>query len=491
MTENIGDWLKRRSGAQGDELGRIVRCAAALFFLFLSYYLVKPLRNSQFLNEFDPLFMPWIYLVVSVTSMLVTKVFQWCSLRFTRKQVVAGTFLWAMLCKLFFLVTLPQGGQRITALFYLWASVYFLLLVPTLWGCLNERFRPDQCQRCFPFIALGSTVGGIAGSSVAQGLSSWGTRTLLWSIGSLLLSLALLWPELSYPVQMSESKSVQPGPARSVPRYGWLGDTFLRAIGVMVLTLAIYSTAADFITQRRLDAILGREAYQSELSSMWPDGYAEMNDLRKLASGERGPALEKLAQRQHLPAAELKQAYERFREHRERRSREVFANIFYYQGIVGVLLLGVFCRPFLRFFGLKAALVVLPTFALCVLPTLLTPLDLLSIQLILIFSGSLNYSFNNATKEILYSATDRASLLQAKPVIEGPLMRLGDVIFSTESILVAGAVTTFGWSPEWVERLMVAPCFIAVSVWWILVRQAGGAYQKHSLASTCASDTSQ
>ena len=149
MTENIGDWLKRRSGAQGDELGRIVRCAAALFFLFLSYYLVKPLRNSQFLNEFDPLFMPWIYLVVSVTSMLVTKVFQWCSLRFTRKQVVAGTFLWAMLCKLFFLVTLPQGGQRITALFYLWASVYFLLLVPTLWGCLNERFRPDQCQRCF------------------------------------------------------------------------------------------------------------------------------------------------------------------------------------------------------------------------------------------------------------------------------------------------------------------------------------------------------
>ncbi|MBN9413849.1 hypothetical protein ABS71_13560 [bacterium SCN 62-11] len=429
------------------------------------------------MNEFDPLFMPWIYLLVSVTSMLVTRVFQWCSRRFTRKQVVAGTFFWAVACKLFFLQALPLGGQRITALFYLWASVYFLLLVPTLWGCLNERFRPDQCQRCFPFIALGSTIGGIAGSSVAQSMSRWGTGTLLWSIGSLLLSLSLLWPELSYPVQMSERKVEQP----SATGLGWLGDRYLKAIAVMVLTLAIYSTATDFITQRRLDAILGQEAYQKEVSAIWPTGYAQINDLRKLGSGQRPAALRQLALDHKVEPEQLQAAYDRFRETREKRSREVFANIFYYQGIAGILFLGVFCRPFLRYFGLRAALVVLPTFALCVLPMLLFPLDLLAIQLILIFSGSLNYSFNNATKEILYSATDRVSLLQAKPVIEGPLMRLGDVIFSTESIVVGGAVAYFAWPLPWIERLMVAPCFLAVAAWWILVRRAGQAYQSRDL----------
>jgi hypothetical protein len=287
--------------------------------------------------------------------------------------------------------------------------------------------------------------------------------------------LALLWPELNYPVQMAERKEPEAG--ATARRFGWLSDRFLRAIGVMVLALAIYSTATDFITQRRLDTILGQEAYQHEVHSIWPGGYTQLNDIRKLASEKRASALEQLALDNHLVAADLQQAYDRFREHRERRSREVFSNIFYYQGVVGVIVLGVFCRPFLRLFGLKAALIVLPTFALCVLPMLLTPLDLLTIQLVLIFSGSLNYSFNNATKEILYSATDRVSLLQAKPVIEGPLMRLGDVIFSTESILVVAAVAHFGWSPAWIERLMVAPCFIAVSVWWLLVRQAGRAYQ--------------
>ncbi len=448
-----------------------------MFFLFLSYYLVKPLRNSQFLNEFDPLFMPWIYLLVSVTSMLVTRVFQWCSRRFSRKQVVAGTFFWAVACKLFFLQALPVGGQRITALFYLWASVYFLLLVPTLWGCLNERFRPDQCQRCFPFIALGSTIGGIAGSSVAQTMSAWGTGTLLWSIASLLLSLGLLWPELSYPVQMSERKPDQPGQAG----WGWLGDRYLKAIAVMVLTLAIYSTATDFITQRRLDTILGQQAYQQDMASLWPDGYAQVNDLRKLASGQRPEALRQLALKHQVAPDMLQLAYDRFRETREKRSREVFANIFYYQGIAGILFLGVCCRPFLRYFGLKTALVVLPSFALCVLPMLLFPLDLLSIQLILIFSGSLNYSFNNATKEILYSATDRTSLLQAKPVIEGPLMRLGDVIFSTESIVVGAAVSYFAWPAQWIEWLMVAPCFLAVACWWTLVRRAGQKYETRPL----------
>lgn len=454
-------------------MGRILRCASALFFLFLSYYLVKPLRNAQFLTEFGPYALPWIYLVVSVGSVLVTKVFQWCSQRFTRRQVVAGTFLWAISCKAFFFVALPRGGQVITALFYLWASVYFLLLVSTLWGCLNERFRVDQCQRCFPFIALGSTIGNIAGASLAERMKNAGTASLAYAALACFLSLVLLWRELAYPVQM-QSKSDSHRPAAS---FGWLRDQSLRAIAMMVLALAVYSTSTDFITQRRLDVSIGQAAYAQEIAPLWRDGYAEISALRNLPSAGQEPALRELAQGHELDADQLVACYGRYKSEFGNRLSGVFASIFQYQGILGVLILGVLCRPFLRTFGLSAALIVMPSFALCVTVILMFPLDVLWVQVILVLSGSLNYSFNNAAKEMLYTSTNREAIIQAKPFIEGPLMRLGDVFCSLLTILSGLTVAYLGWAKTWEEWLIVLPCALALVSWWIMVRRAGRKYQ--------------
>ncbi|MBX3166168.1 MAG: hypothetical protein KF760_02105 [Candidatus Eremiobacteraeota bacterium] len=451
-------------------MGRILRCASALFFLFLSYYLVKPLRNSQFLAEFGPSALPLVYLVVSVTSVSVTRVFQWASLHFSRRQVVAGTFLWAIGCKVFFFLTLRQGGQAVTALFYLWASVYFLLLVSTLWGCLNERFRMDQCQRCFPFIALGSTIGNIAGASLAEGMKGAGPSSLLCAALACLFSLLLLWRELAYPVQMQEKTATRDKPAVG---FGWLRDRSLRAIAVMVLALAVYSTSTDFITQRRLDVSIGQAVYAQELAPLWPGGYEQISALRNLPSARQEPALRELARGQQLDAEQLVAGYGRYKREFGSRLSGVFASIFQYQGLLGVLILGVLCRPFLRRFGLSAALVVMPTFALCATIVLMFPLDVLWVQLILVLSGSLNYSFNNAAKEMLYTGTDREAILQAKPFIEGPLMRLGDVFCSLLTILSGLVVARLGWAKSWEEWLIVLPCALALICWWVLVRRAG------------------
>lgn len=408
--------------------------------------------------------------MVSVASVLVTRVFQWCSRRFTRYQVVAGTFLWAIGCKVFFFLTLQRGGQLVTALFYLWASVYFLLLVSTLWGCLNERFRVDQCQRCFPFIALGSTIGNIAGASLADLMQGAGPGSLLCAALACLFSLLLLWRELAYPVQMQEKSGAEHRPAGGL---GWLRDQSLRAIAVMVLALAVYSTSTDFITQRRLDLSIGRAVYAAELSPLWPAGYEQIRSLRSLPSARQEPALRELARNHRLDAEQLVAGYSRYKREFGNRLSGVFASIFQYQGILGILLLGVLCRPFLRHFGLSAALVVMPSFALCVTLVLMFPVDVAWVQLILVLSGSLNYSFNNAAKEMLYTTTDREAILQAKPFIEGPLMRLGDVLCSLLTLLSGLVVARLGWAQSWEEWLIVLPCAIALSCWWVLVRRAG------------------
>lgn len=441
--------------------------------MFLSYYLVKPLRNSQFLKEFTAYELPAIYLVVSFFSVAVTRLFQWCAHRTSRKTVVAGTFLWATACKLFFFAELPLGGPQMTFLFYLWASVYFLLLVSTLWGCLNERFRSDQSERCFPFIVIGSTVGNVLGSLLSDWTAGQGYWTLIWSALALLIALVLLWGELGYPVLMAPPRQTR---APSVGTLWWLKDRYLRAIASMVLALAVSSTCMDLIVNRRIDQRVGLQLYQHHLAGLLPEGFEQVSALRTLDSRQRQQKLAELAGQNGLEVESLRAAYASFSDQKEQQIRRVFSQTYSCQGIAGIVILSLLCRPFLSRFGLGVALIVLPTVALLILPTLLMPLDVLWIQLIMVASGSLNYSFNNATKEILYTATDRRAIIDAKPFIEGPLMRLGDVLTALLSLGATWLVVRLGWPRAREELLMVIPCSLVVMVWWVLVRQAGRAY---------------
>ncbi len=456
--------------------GRVLRNFAALFFLFLSYYLIKPLRNSQFLKEFPPHALPLVYLVVSLLSLGVTRMFQWAEPRLSRRTLVAATFAWAALGKLYFYFALPQAGQSGTVQFYLFASVYFLLLVSTLWGCLNERFLPDQASRCFAWIALGSTLGGIAGAQAAHWMADgrWGYGCLLWSALALVCSLLLLWPELHWPV-VSPPRSTRPGCDDP-----WYQEVSLRAIATMVLCLAIFSTALDLISQQRLDEALGTRVYAEQISPGmpgWSAGTAEFSRLRGYPESQRRERLAEMARQAGVSPPQMELLFGHYQKQLEMGLRTTFASISRGQGILGVVVLCLLCRPFLMRFGLAPSLRFLPSFALVALPLLLLPLEVVWVEWIVILSGTLNYSFNNATKEVLYTAAPRSMLMQAKPFIEGPLMRLGDVLCAVITLACAGLIRGLGRAHGEAAMLMVALCWGTILYWWWQVGRAGQAYQ--------------
>lgn len=466
----------RWTGAQEPaEVRRVWRCFAAVALLLLSYYLVKPLRNSQFLKDFAPADLPWIYLVVSFVSVFLTRIFQICSDRFSRRAVVGGTFAWAIACKLFFWQALARGGHTVTWLFYLWASVYFLLLTATMWGCFNERFRSEQAERCFPFIYLGATVGTILGAQLANWTAHWGYNCLIGSAVALALSLVCLWPEFSFPVRASlrwPADEAKPSAEK------WSRDPTLRAIGFMVLALAIYTTATELATQRLLDRQVGRKVFTARLtplSSAWH--YEQFSEIRQLKGVEQRGALQALAQEHGVPPSRLATAYAAYQDEREAQLRQLFASISEGQGLLGIVLLGLICRPFVKRFGVGTAVIVMPTFALCVLPMLVFPLDVPVVQGILILGGALNYSFNNATKEMLYTATSRSAIVKGKPFIEGPLMRFGDVFCAVLTLSTAALVARAGWKQDWADYLTLGCCFAFTLFWWRAVRRAGSAYR--------------
>ena len=183
------DWFTRVTGAYPLERRRVLACFWSLFCLLTSYYLLKPLRNSQFLKEFPPEALPLFYLLVSALSFTATKAFSYLYERLDNSRLLTATFAIICMCKLFFMGGLLIGGKAISGLFFLWGSTYFLLALAAVWGCINELFRAEQGERCFGFIASGATLGCIAGSELASHLALRGSLALLISAVFMLASL--------------------------------------------------------------------------------------------------------------------------------------------------------------------------------------------------------------------------------------------------------------------------------------------------------------
>jgi ATP:ADP antiporter, AAA family len=165
--------LKSLAGVEPHELSAVMLSMLYFFFLFGSYSVIKPVRdamgtvygvhhlNQLFLGTFigtlilAPLyasmasrlklstFLPWVYGFIAVT--------------------IIGFYL--------LFVGGKVSDRWIAAGFYIWVSVFNMLIISVFWSFMADIFSRTQAKRLFGFVAAGGTVGGIAGPAIATFLS--------------------------------------------------------------------------------------------------------------------------------------------------------------------------------------------------------------------------------------------------------------------------------------------------------------------------------
>ena len=67
--------------------------------------------------------------------------------------------------------SLLKHASWIDRIFYVWTSVFALFVVTVFWGFMSDCFDNSQGRRLFSFIAVGSSLGGMAGSAVTAVLA--------------------------------------------------------------------------------------------------------------------------------------------------------------------------------------------------------------------------------------------------------------------------------------------------------------------------------
>lgn len=140
------------------------------FFVLSSYYLLRPLRDQ--LGAAVGSTNLWsFWLATLVGTLLATPLFGWLVARYPREKfipVVYGVFI---LCLLAFVPAFRAqdeiGARNLGIVFYVWVSVFNLFAVSLFWSFMADLYDSVQSRRLFPVIALGGTIGSIAGPLIA------------------------------------------------------------------------------------------------------------------------------------------------------------------------------------------------------------------------------------------------------------------------------------------------------------------------------------
>ncbi|MFN0059911.1 MAG: NTP/NDP exchange transporter [Planctomycetota bacterium] len=160
------------------ELRALLWAFAFFYFVLAAYYVLRPLRESFAVKaELDLLAS---FSLTFGIMLIVMPLYELLVARFQRRMLVALVYRFFMLQigAFWLLFAFFDAGKSpgISQCFFVWLTVFNVLIVAVFWSVLVDLFNKDQGRRLFGFIAAGGTFGALSGSIV--------TSTVAQQIGS-------------------------------------------------------------------------------------------------------------------------------------------------------------------------------------------------------------------------------------------------------------------------------------------------------------------
>ena len=164
--------------------GRAVSLAFVFHFVVLaSYYVLRPIRDEiGAAGGLESL--SWLFTATLAAMLLANVLFGAVAARLPRRRFIplAYRFFAATLAAFWLAMrsASPEVALWVGRAFYVWVSVFNLFVVSVFWGFMADLFTSEQGKRLFGLVAVGGTLGAIAGGMVTAGLAEQlGSATLL------------------------------------------------------------------------------------------------------------------------------------------------------------------------------------------------------------------------------------------------------------------------------------------------------------------------
>lgn len=368
------------------------RCVAIMllhaFLLMASYYVIRPVREALILTEGDAELRSYAVAAQAILLMFLIPLYGWLFRLQDNSLLIQRVNVIFVVCLIGF-AGLGSAGLQFGFLFFVWASIFAVMVVSQFWAFATDLFNVKSGQRLFAIIAVGISAGAWVGARVSGALFDWAGPYGLMLLSSGLLGSTLLlsrWSEESVP---EESRSV-PLERETSTQQRWLGgfaivlrERYLFLIALLVVLLNWITATGDYILSDWL----------VELAADLPEG-----DRQQFIGAFMG-------------------------------------DFFAWVTLLGFLIQILLVSRLILAFGLPAALLMTPVMFFAGYAVIgFVPVFAL-VQWVLIAQKSLDYSLLNTTRNALLLPTERAVKYEAKTTIDTFFYRMGDLL-SAGSIYV-------------------------------------------------------
>ncbi|HEX5577092.1 MAG TPA: MFS transporter, partial [Gemmatimonadaceae bacterium] len=175
--------LKHFTQVRREEVASVIASGLAFFFILTALMVLRPARDALGMERGIEA-IRWLFAGTAVITLAVNPVFSLLVSRFRRLVFINATYLFFTASLLGFyalLVMAPAAiGETSGMVFFVWFSVFNLFSTMVFWGLMADRFALEQSKRLFGVIAVGGTLGAIAGPWLSSQLAKpLGTAGLL------------------------------------------------------------------------------------------------------------------------------------------------------------------------------------------------------------------------------------------------------------------------------------------------------------------------
>ena len=154
--------LRKVFDIERHELSRALLMFLYAFLLLSAYLILKPVRNSLFLDKFGADQLIYMYMMIAATATPIAWLYGWTAARTTLPRLVGGTTIILVVNMAIFWYLIGQQFSWLIYVFYIWVSLFGVFTTSQFWLLANYVFDAREAKRLFPFIGAGAITGGNA-----------------------------------------------------------------------------------------------------------------------------------------------------------------------------------------------------------------------------------------------------------------------------------------------------------------------------------------
>lgn len=278
MISALKRWFRSSVDIRREEYRLVGLMSVYGFLAITSYYVIKPARNSIFVDRVGAEHLPWVYIATALVLVVVMVGYSKYVDRVSRMTLLFSSMaaLGASLVG-FWWVLSNNSGFVSSGAFYVFTKLYPLFLVSQFWLVGNLLFTTTQARRLFGPIGVGLILGGIAGSSISGfAAERLGTEPLLLVAVGILAACAGVVGVLASRIRAGGGEASGrltdeiSGSAVKLLR----GSSHLKTIAVVLLLTVVVGTLLDWQLNRAVEIFVEGEDAKTEFFGRF---YAALN----------------------------------------------------------------------------------------------------------------------------------------------------------------------------------------------------------------------